>query len=40
MQTGKRDQARKLMEEILSWFTEGSGTPDHLEARRLLDELS
>jgi predicted ATPase/DNA-binding SARP family transcriptional activator len=39
-QAGKRDQARKLMEEILSWFTEGSGTPDHLEARRLLDELS
>jgi predicted ATPase/DNA-binding SARP family transcriptional activator len=39
-QAGKRDQARKLMEEILSWFTEGSGTPDHLEARRLLGELS
>jgi tetratricopeptide (TPR) repeat protein len=37
---GKRPEARKLMEEICSWFTQGFDTPDYMEARTLLAELS
>jgi predicted ATPase len=32
-QHGKRDQARQLLTEICSWFTEGFATPDLQEAR-------
>jgi DNA-binding SARP family transcriptional activator/predicted ATPase len=37
---GKREQARQLLAEIYSWFTEGFETADLREARALLDELS
>jgi predicted ATPase len=36
-QQGKRDQARQLLIEIYSWFTEGFETPDLQEARRWLE---
>ena len=35
---GKRTKARQLLAEIYNWFTEGFGTPDLLEAKRLLEE--
>lgn len=37
---GKGEQARQLLEGIYGWFTEGFGTPDLVEARALLEELS
>ncbi len=37
---GKREEARKILEEIYSWFTEGFATPDLIEAKALLEELS
>jgi predicted ATPase len=37
---GKRDEARRLLQEIYGWFTEGFDTADLMEARALLDELS
>ncbi|MBL7183608.1 MAG: AAA family ATPase, partial [Anaerolineae bacterium] len=37
---GKQEQARQLLAEIYSWFTEGFDTPDLKDARALLDELS
>jgi predicted ATPase len=37
---GKTDEARELLGEIYSWFTEGFDTPDLIEARTLLEELS
>jgi class 3 adenylate cyclase/predicted ATPase len=37
---GKRDEARRLLQEIYGWFTEGFDTADLKEARALLDELS
>jgi predicted ATPase len=36
---GKIRQARALLEEIYSWFTEGFETPDLIDARALLEEL-
>ena len=36
-QHGKRDQARQLLTEVYSWFTEGFATPDLQEARRWLE---
>jgi predicted ATPase len=33
---GKRDEARQLLTEIYSWFTEGHDTPDLREAQALL----
>jgi predicted ATPase len=37
---GQRDQARTMLSEIYSWFTEGFDTTDLKEAKSLLDELS
>jgi predicted ATPase len=37
---GKRDEARRLLTGVYSWFTEGFDTPDLQEARALLEELS
>jgi len=37
---GKREEAGKILEEIYSWFTEGFSTPDLIEAKTLLEELS
>jgi hypothetical protein len=36
-QHGKRDQARQLLTEVYSWFTEGFETPDLQEARAWLE---
>lgn len=36
-QHGKRDQARQLLTEIYSWFTEGFETPNLQEARVWLE---
>jgi len=37
---GNRDEARRLLQEIYGWFTEGFDTADLRQARALLDELS
>jgi predicted ATPase len=37
---GQPDQARLFLEKIYDWFTEGFDTPDLIEAKSLLDELS
>jgi predicted ATPase len=37
---GKGEEARQMLVEIYSWFKEGFDTPDLLEARALLNELS
>jgi predicted ATPase len=37
---GKRDEARKLLAPIYSWFTEGFDTADLQEAKALLDTLA
>jgi adenylate cyclase len=37
---GKQVEARQTLLEIYSWFTEGFGTVDLLEAKALLDECS
>jgi len=39
-QQGQRDNARQLLVEIYSWFTEGCATPDLHEARALLETLT
>jgi predicted ATPase/DNA-binding winged helix-turn-helix (wHTH) protein len=36
-QHGQQDQARQLLTEVYSWFTEGFETPDLQEARRRLE---
>jgi len=36
---GKRAKAKKLLEEVYNWFTEGFDTPDLIEAKTLLEEL-
>jgi predicted ATPase len=36
---GKKDDARRMLAEIYSWFTEGFDTKDLQEARALLEEL-
>jgi predicted ATPase len=36
----KQEQARHLLGETYSWFTEGFDTPDLREAKALLEELS
>jgi len=38
-QQGKTHDARRMLAEIYSWFTEGFDTPDLQEARALLEEL-
>lgn len=37
---GKRDEARSLLAPICAWFTEGAETPDLVEARGLLQNLT
>lgn len=37
---GKKKDARRLLEGILNWFTEGFDTPDLKTARQILDSLS
>jgi predicted ATPase/class 3 adenylate cyclase len=37
---GKRAEARDVLAPVHGWFTEGFDTPDLLEAKALLDELS
>jgi predicted ATPase len=37
---GQTEEARKILTQIHSWFTEGSDTADLKEAKALLDELS
>ena len=36
----RRDEARTTLAEIYGWFTEGFDTPDLIDAKALLDELS
>jgi predicted ATPase len=38
-QQGKRDEARQMLAEIYSWFTEGFDTADLKEAKELLEQL-
>ena len=37
---GKQTEARELLAEIYGWFTEGFDTPDLVDAKSLLEELS
>ncbi|MEJ2304880.1 MAG: hypothetical protein P8Y14_25430, partial [Anaerolineales bacterium] len=37
---GKTEEARQLLTEIYSWFTEGFETPDLRQARALLDDIA
>lgn len=37
---GKGDEARRLLEGVYHWFTEGFDTPDLRESRKLLDSLA
>jgi predicted ATPase len=37
---GKREEAGQILQEVYSWFTEGFTTPDLIEAKALLAELS
>ncbi|MEJ2556324.1 MAG: hypothetical protein P8186_08860 [Anaerolineae bacterium] len=37
---GKKEKARKLLQEIYGWFTGGFETADLMEARALLDALA
>jgi predicted ATPase len=37
---GRADQARRNLEDVYAWFSEGFDTPDLRDARSLLDELS
>jgi serine/threonine protein kinase/tetratricopeptide (TPR) repeat protein len=37
---GKTEEAQQALSEIYGWFTEGFDTPDHVEAKALLEELS
>jgi len=39
-QQGKKEEARKMLAEIYSWFTEGFDTKDLQEAKALLEELA
>src|SRR5262249_12611039 len=39
-QQGKKDEARQMLAEIYSWFTEGFDTKDLQEAKALLEKLS
>jgi predicted ATPase len=39
-QQGRKDEARQLLADIYSWFTEGFDTKDLQEAKALLEELA
>jgi predicted ATPase len=36
---GRRDEARAILDEIYSWFTEGFDTADLKDAKALIDEI-
>jgi hypothetical protein len=38
--TGRREEARTMLADIYSWFTEGFDTADLKDAKALLDQLS
>jgi hypothetical protein len=38
--TNRRDEARGMLTEIYSWFTEGFSTADLKDAKALLEELN
>jgi hypothetical protein len=38
-QTGRRDEARRMLADIYNWFTEGFDTADLLDAKSLLAQL-
>jgi predicted ATPase len=37
---GRRREARELLAAVYAWFTEGFDTPDLIDAKALLEELS
>jgi predicted ATPase/DNA-binding SARP family transcriptional activator/predicted negative regulator of RcsB-dependent stress response len=37
---GRQEEARQRLADIYNWFTEGFDTPDLIEAKKLLDDLS
>ena len=37
---GKAKQARRMLQEVYDWFTEGFDTPMLVEARELLEDLA
>ena len=37
---GRKEEAHQALTRIFNWFTEGFDTPDLIEAKRLLQELS
>ena len=37
---GRQEEARRLLAEIYGRFSEGFDTPDLLQAKRILDDLS
>jgi predicted ATPase len=39
-QQNRHDEARRMLAEIYNWFSEGFDTPDLIDAKSLLDELS
>jgi predicted ATPase len=39
-QQGRRDEARAMLADVYGWFTEGFDTPDLIDAKKLLEELS
>jgi predicted ATPase len=39
-QQGKRDEARAILADVYSWFTEGFDTADLKDANALLEELN
>ena len=38
--TGRPNEARKMLDEIYNWFTEGFDTADLKDAKALLEELA
>jgi predicted ATPase len=38
--TGRGDEARRMLAEVYNWFTEGFDTADLKDAKALLNELS
>lgn len=40
IEAGRREEARETLAPVYGWFTEGFDTPDLLDAKALLDELS
>ena len=38
--TGRREEARTMLAGIYNWFTEGFDTPDLIDAKALLGQLS